>query len=358
MPPPALLQFLRVLPEHADELPRLMAAMDAEALVREATHHGLAAYVLHTLQRWQQVLPSEQALELRKQGVSLGAKVFKLQRLLEACLDVLATAGIVPVLLKGFGVGKRYYPEPYLRPMGDVDILVPRAQLNASVAALQTLGLVSPDAHLEAWARENHHHVLLHGERGTVEVHFHGLTGFGTTLDGEELYARSVEAELSGRRVRYLKLEDEVIYLGTHAAQHLLQRLSWVFDLKLILAAHPELDWAEVLASARHAGVQTPLYTALRALVRGLGGTQVPAYVLEALRPSWVQARVIDEVFSEQRLVYSVATTTKWRTYATLPFLASGPVRMARFVAANVKHAAQRKVAFAFPRVFPARWRG
>lgn len=55
-------------------------------------------------------------------------------------LDVVAREGIEVIVLKGFAVAHRLYPDPRLRAMGDVDLLVRRSDLSALVACLEAEG--------------------------------------------------------------------------------------------------------------------------------------------------------------------------------------------------------------------------
>src|SRR4051812_6355828 len=120
---PALLQILRVLPGRPEALAGVLAGVDRAQLVTEAVPHGLQGYLFHQLQTAGLLSTFEPATTLRKHAASLGASVFKIEKLLDAVLEAFAARGIEPVLLKGFGFAKRYYPEPYARPMGDVDVL-------------------------------------------------------------------------------------------------------------------------------------------------------------------------------------------------------------------------------------------
>ncbi|HUF69230.1 MAG TPA: nucleotidyltransferase family protein [Longimicrobiales bacterium] len=52
----------------------------------------------------------------------------------------LRSTGIEPTLLKGIAYASRYYPEPHLRIMGDVDVLVPAGAIDDSVGTLRRLG--------------------------------------------------------------------------------------------------------------------------------------------------------------------------------------------------------------------------
>ena len=60
------------------------------------------------------------------------------------CLEQIIRAarqeGIELTLLKGCASALRYYPEPHLRTMGDVDVLVPERQREALERRVRKLG--------------------------------------------------------------------------------------------------------------------------------------------------------------------------------------------------------------------------
>jgi hypothetical protein len=58
----------------------------------------------------------------------------------EDIIIALHSAGTEPTLLKGISFASRYYEEPHLRIMGDVDILVPPDSIDRSIEAVRHLG--------------------------------------------------------------------------------------------------------------------------------------------------------------------------------------------------------------------------
>src|SRR5207249_193570 len=121
-------------------------------------------------------------------------------------------------------------------------------------------------------------------------------------FEADSLLARAEQAELEGRSVRYLRAEDELVYLALHASNHLLQRLSWLFDLKLLVLANPRLQWPEVAEVARASGLPHLAWYALEAAHR-LMGASVPPEVLEELAPPRWQRLLASRFFSEERLL-------------------------------------------------------
>jgi len=116
----ALLEVLRAWPEAPDSpMPTRV-----DALVHAAARHGLAGFTQQALGRvgW----PLEEAVRtrLRREALAQAAQGMRVKVLLLRGLDALGAVGVVPVLLKGYGLALRLYPEPLQRATTDVDLLV------------------------------------------------------------------------------------------------------------------------------------------------------------------------------------------------------------------------------------------
>jgi hypothetical protein len=276
----ALLDVLRAWPE----IPRGAVPAGADTLVYAAARHGLAGFLQHALGRSGQTLEEAVRTNLRREALAQAARGLRVRALLLRSLDALDAVGVVPVLLKGYGLAMRLYPEPLQRATTDVDLLVADAEVGRASGALVGLGLKPLSAEAAAHAREHEHHLTFSGAAGMVELHFRALVGYGQSLEAEALLSRAEEAELEGRRVRYLRAEDELVYLALHASNHLLQRLAWLFDLKLLVLARPGLDWGGVVEVARGTAFPHLAWYALEA-ARRLTGAPVPEEALAALAP-------------------------------------------------------------------------
>ena len=82
-----------------------------------------------------------------------------------------ARAGIDVVLLKGISTSEEFYPAPHLRPMADIDLLVPVARCHAVQASLLDAGYVKHADYPET--SEQHHGAPLHEPRRDVWVEIH-----------------------------------------------------------------------------------------------------------------------------------------------------------------------------------------
>jgi Uncharacterised nucleotidyltransferase len=319
------LALLRAWPE----APACAAPVDAEAFVRAAARHGLAGFAAHAVERAGWALPAAARELLRRESMSAAARAIRVQALLLRSVDALATEGVVPVLLKGPALARRLYPEPFLRATTDVDLLVGGEQVEASSRALQGLGLArAPEK--PGHGGEHSHHLEFQGPAGLVELHFRALAGYGQALEADVLLAHAEEAELEGRRVRYLRAEEELVYLSLHASNHLLQRLSWLLDLKLLLRAHPRLRWDLVVEVARATALSHLAWYALEAAHRLLGAP-VPKEVLEELAPPRWQRLLASWFFSEERMLETRLVEHKAEWAAAKLLLAPRVMPMVRY---------------------------
>jgi hypothetical protein len=292
--------FLALL--HAwPDAPASPPPVDAESFVRAAARHGLAGFAAHASERAGWELPEAARELLRRESQSSAARAIRVHALLLRSLDALAAVGVVPVVLKGTALARRLYPEPFHRATTDVDLLVAGEHVEPSSRALEGLGLTrTPEK--EGHGGEHSHHREFQGPAGLVELHFRALVGYGQALEADALLAQAEESELDGRRVRYLRAEDELVYLALHASNHLLQRLSWLFDLKLLVLANPRLRWPRVVEVARATALPHLAWYALEAASRLLGAA-VPQEVLSELAPPRWQRQLASRFFSEPRLL-------------------------------------------------------
>lgn len=324
-----LLSLLRAAPGSPEEVAASVLGADPAALVADAARHGLAGLLRHELARAGVELPEPYAEALRHQALAAAGVGLRVKHLLLTALDALAAEGVVPVLLKGYGLALRLYPEPLLRASTDVDLWVEPGALAAAERALAGIGLRPREPGGPSASEQVHHHELV-GPAGMVELHHRLLSSFGRPLEDEAMLARSQAARLEGRAVRFLCPEDELAYLALHAMHHLLQRLAWLYDLELLALRHPGLDWGRVVEVASRPGFRSLAYFALSAAVEHLG-MPVPAGVLEALAPAsrW-RRRVARRLFDERRLLSAYFADRRVAWVLAKLVLAEEPGRLAR----------------------------
>jgi hypothetical protein len=172
-------------------------------------------------------------------------------------------AGIPVVLLKGICYVLTIYPDVGLRPMGDLDLLVPREKLVEAVQIAKTLGYTEkiPDASPGLAALLNHEVCLQKESEITLEIH-HSLVAdrsfvFSVAVDW---FWRQTEIMASVNQTRFCGLymltpTAQILYAASHA---MLQHggrsapLRWYYDLdQLIRLYHESIDWNLLFSQAK-----------------------------------------------------------------------------------------------------------
>lgn len=296
---PLLQHLLAALPDDLAAFQRLCAQVpDWPALLTAAARHGVEALLEYYVVRVPHP-PAALALHPLEQDLALRRlRQPRLERPLDEALTHLAAAGIRTVVLKGPPLAARLYPDPSLRPSQDLDLMVAPADLDRAAAALETLGYQAEKGLLARYYRENHHHIHLHRENTPpLELHFRATTGFGIIVPAADFLSRARPWPTPGGAVAWvLAPEDEFLYLALHAARHLFVALVLLYDLKLFLLLHPDLDWRLVAARARSLRVTRAVSMAVEALHRRLAVARPPGRDL-ALAPD-LRSRLAHRVLS------------------------------------------------------------
>ena len=181
------------------------------------------------------------------------------------------SAGVEPILLKGFAAA-RPYAERGLRPPGDIDLCVRPEQYEAAREA--------------AWGP---------GRKGTALIDLHHDASALLECGGwDGLYARSRLIPLSGSEVRVLGREDDLRHLCLHLLRHSAYRPLWLCDVAAALEAAPaDFDWELALGSdaLRRNWVCCVIDLARRLL--GARREDLPAEADSARAPAWLFAEVL-----------------------------------------------------------------
>lgn len=226
---------------------------------------------------------------------------------LRRVLEALAAADVPAMLLKGAALVESVYPEPAMREMLDLDILVPLARLDAANGALAALGYRRASAprdarDMPAWMRVNHHHdpALVDDQQiAAVELHHHvALADERTYFDITGMWRR---AHPSASRPSHLLPAREDLLL--HACLHFTRsRLGGSYDLAgsggalaqlgdiAWIVGRDALDWDALVATTRAYRLDARIFLALFAAHElGVADTR-PA--LHALCPPGFDPRV------------------------------------------------------------------
>jgi hypothetical protein len=205
-------------------------------------------------------------------------------------LEALAAQGISALLLKGAALAPCYYPDPLLRPMGDIDVLVHEQDVEASVEVLERLGYrfysrsaedvvyLKGERRANVWAPDNVHPLELHY---TLREEYAGLA-----------YQLAPDLWRSATKREYWR-DTQALLPGTPALLHhvcahatsdwLIQRgrLMHLGDLQMLAAKMFDEDWRTFLAGIDAYGARF-IYPMLAFAVR-YTDADIPAHVMARL---------------------------------------------------------------------------
>jgi hypothetical protein len=220
-------------------------------------------------------------------------------------VEALERAGIPTLLLKGAGLALTVYPSLGLRPMADVDVLVPERLAAPARRVLVEAGWSpspqEPDrrlAHLHAqgFLRESD------GNEAALDLHWRALWE-GREPAGDDAWWECAEPlHAGGFTSRTLAPADQLVLLCAHAARWSPQPADHaVADLVMLLRARGEgLDWQRVVHQAAERRLVLAVMTALAPLTRDFGAP-VPLSTLDSLTAIPVAFRERMEFRARQR---------------------------------------------------------
>jgi hypothetical protein len=190
------------------------------ALVSDAESHGLDSLLFAHVRECRFSLPPYAEMRLKTRCVQHAHAAAVRARVIGAVLDELDGDGIPALLLKGAALAHLVYPSPLLRPMRDVDLLVPADCAGDAWRRLRASGFApsGPDP-----GRRHHHLQGLVTDADGVAVHVEihrrllGAIPFVRPAGYDDLAARSQAFECGGRPARTLGREDMLWHVYAHA---------------------------------------------------------------------------------------------------------------------------------------------
>lgn len=236
----------------------------------------------------------EVAREWATAYVRSGIAATQRTRELGAVLTALEAANIPVILLKGMHLALGFYENPALRPMTDIDLLVPRRDLEQVVAILPGLGtgftFGEPFDLEQVCASQPHlpicYKPLLPGSR--IEFHWHiEDPKFPHAIDLDGLWERARPFSALGREVLGLCPEDVILTTCLHVVRHQFYHylLRAICDINVVCRRHiGELDWCALTDRAIRWRAADEVYLVLE-LARRTLRAPVPERTIRNLKP-------------------------------------------------------------------------
>lgn len=224
---------------------------DWAAVLELARLHQVDHYLYPIVHTWAPSCQPGAPLMARWRNSFLGAAAQYTRASVQAAelLTALHAAQVRVVPLKGVWLAERIYEDGACRPMCDIDLLVPPAELDRARAAFEHLGYVTTDYYMSV---ERDKHVRYQRVDGVLPVELHwrlwseGKENIRGEPDLERIWSGLSEEFLLGVPVQTFPPERKLIYLTQHILHHtMMVPLRAYLDLILLCRRYaPQLDFS------------------------------------------------------------------------------------------------------------------
>jgi hypothetical protein len=208
-----------------------------------------------------------------------------------AAIGALEAAGVETLVIKGASLAALSYGDVGVRPMDDVDVLVPVERTREAIAALTGAGWSPGHDDPLTWTEVHHSLGFAGSQGGEVDLHWFALW---QPARDEQLWQASVPMELAGVATRAPCPADQLLLACVHGTPWSpLPPFRWIADAAAVIhSAGDELEWDRLVAEAERRRLTVASGAALSYL-REEFGLAVPEGVLGRLRaaPAWRHER-------------------------------------------------------------------
>ncbi len=161
------------------------------------------------------------------------------------------------VLLKGISTSLRYYPAPYMRTMGDIDILVHKDFQNTLENICKELGYHQESTLPDEFYETHHHTAPYYNSTNKVWIEIHSAlfsspstVCYDNVFSINNIFNETIYLDIDGINACFLKPEFELVYICSHWAEapNWMKSLTQLLDMILIINANnTNFDWAKIL---------------------------------------------------------------------------------------------------------------
>ncbi|MEO9132386.1 MAG: nucleotidyltransferase family protein, partial [Sphingomonas sp.] len=204
--------------------------------------------------------------------------------------SLLGTIGVTALIFKGWAASK-FYAEPWLRPYGDLDILVLPAEYQAATAALQVhaIARMSDSACGEFY-------IECGGSTKAYAVDLHAALPLAYASDLDDLFARATRAATPNAALLVPSPEDHLRIVIIHLLKHGAWRPLWLCDVAaMVEAASPDFDWDSCLTSDHRIADWIVAVVALASRLLECRINHLPVLIQNFEVPKWIELCVLKE---------------------------------------------------------------
>ena len=268
-----------------------------------AVHHNVEPLVYFHLKEKgiEKALPSDVCQQLRESYYQNSARNLRLYHELSQILERLNESHLPVIVLKGAFLAVYVYPNPALRTMTDLDILMRPGDIPTALEVLKVLGYTPI---IPPWVNSMGFHAVLGAPECTASLEIHwDLTTPNDhyQIPVDELWARAVSVEIGSSQVLALCPEHLILHLCHHAAiNHLFaQGLRPLVDIdRAVRRYRDDLDWEIITSLSSAWGLQKAVSLTMLVCQQYLD-TPVPESVFENLECAKIDPEILQDTLMQ-----------------------------------------------------------
>ncbi len=274
-----------------------------EEIIRLSLDHGLGGMLLWSLREMDWKFGDQVNWQPL---VDIARKTGRHNLLLEKarwqCSTLFDRNQIPAIWLKGISLAQTHYPKSHLRPMVDLDVLIPHSQLAAARDTLIKSGYQQAEEdfyELGGLTELARHHEGLLDKSGNVKLDLHFRLLIPTMVNSLNngsinwFWTQTTELSKDGPSFLTLKPEANLLYLCAHAFlqdEGEFLDLLHLFDLHLLLTKST-IDWNLVVKQAEIFNWTDAIHKAL-IILPDIFGTFLPSEFLDDIQKDCFQIRL------------------------------------------------------------------
>lgn len=222
----------------------------------------------------------------------------------------IAETGIPVVYLKGFAFAHSLYPEPDIRTIGDIDILVAPDDLNGLLGFLTDRGFEFDPLPMAPWGFISDASFMpLVSAEGDCSIDIHvqpDCYPAYRSLTVEDVFGQATALTIDGTEIRIPSIEHAMLLCLTNAAKDKFGVFSVrkLIDIAMILRSDAPIDWGIVERLAASGCFLKPARVVFALLLRlGMPVGTVPETLCRA--PSGLAARPFERLVSDYASMFA-----------------------------------------------------
>ncbi len=222
-------------------------------------------------------LPEKLRVRLRLEEERAAVRSLLKSHELGQIADHLRGSGVRAMVLKGIPFAQRFFGDPALRDIRDLDLLIAPEQLRPAERVLRNLGYsLFEVVHSRDFYRRHHFHVVYVRKSKSidvVELHWNLLRHpYGLHLNTTDLFQNSRLYELDGRSIEILPVLDELVYTVASLRSAHFRSLRRLVDLdRAMRSVAPCVRALDVVRRAASWGMEEEAIAAFHFLLRFWG---------------------------------------------------------------------------------------